>query len=300
MRFNKIYFSLIIPLLFLACENQPVKKAKTTTLTENFKGYWFQGKAEISSYKLEQARYGEIRKGEEILLFVTEDLSASKHQKLDDPKANPGDAVKVLKMNRTKAFTTGIYPYNMMNSVFTPVELGKKEGTLRSSTSSQEWCGHSFTLIDLWKDEFEVQLHSYFIAEGDTQFTLGKTYLEDAIFNRIRINPEMLPQGEIEMIPGSFFQRFKHTDIKAEIAETKLTEKDSLSEYQIFYPELERTLRILFESKHPYRIELISEEYQDGGQMLKTTATRKATIQSDYWNKNSEKDTVLRKKLLLK
>lgn len=55
------------------------------------------------------------------MIFVTEDLSKQKHVKLDDPQANEQDAQKVLKLNLTKKFVTGIYPYPMMLSVFTPV-----------------------------------------------------------------------------------------------------------------------------------------------------------------------------------
>ena len=50
----------------------------------DFKNYWYQGKAEVASYKLEQARYGEMRDGHAVLVFVTEDFSKSKQVKLDN------------------------------------------------------------------------------------------------------------------------------------------------------------------------------------------------------------------------
>ena len=37
-----------------------------------FKDYWYAGKAEITSYKLEQARYSELRDGKAVLVYVTE------------------------------------------------------------------------------------------------------------------------------------------------------------------------------------------------------------------------------------
>lgn len=276
-----------------------LERESSTPSSEEFKNYWYQGKAEISSYELEQARYGQIRKGEQILLFVTEDQSKTQHQKLNNPKAHPEDAVKVMKMNRTKKFTTGIYPYSMMNSVFTPVHISQKENTYRSTTSSQEWCGHTFTLIDRWENELEVQLHSYFISEGDTSFQLKRAYLEDAIYNRIRIAPEKLPTGSINIIPGSFFQRFKHTLIRIEKAEAKLSKGEQFNTYEIIYQNLDREIEITFEKSFPYRIEKVEETYTDGDQELTSIATRKATIVNDYWNRNSLQDTVLRKKLLL-
>jgi len=45
---------------------------------EEFGAYWYQGKAELTSYTLEQARYGEVHPGEAVLVFVTEDFSKSK------------------------------------------------------------------------------------------------------------------------------------------------------------------------------------------------------------------------------
>lgn len=39
---------------------------------QQFKDYWYAGKAEITSYKLEQARYGELRDGKAVLVYVTE------------------------------------------------------------------------------------------------------------------------------------------------------------------------------------------------------------------------------------
>ena len=42
-------------------------------LSSDFKAYWFDGTAEISSYKLIQSRYGDPREGEAVLIYVTED-----------------------------------------------------------------------------------------------------------------------------------------------------------------------------------------------------------------------------------
>ncbi len=38
-------------------------------LSKNFKAYWYAGNAEITSYKLEQARYGELRQGKAVKIF---------------------------------------------------------------------------------------------------------------------------------------------------------------------------------------------------------------------------------------
>ena len=51
---------------------------------EQFKKQWYSGKAELTSYTLQQARYGEMRNGESVLIFVTEDFSKEKLTELSD------------------------------------------------------------------------------------------------------------------------------------------------------------------------------------------------------------------------
>ena len=43
------------------------------TKYDTFNAYWYTGLAEITSYSLEQARYGEIHKGSAVLIFVSEE-----------------------------------------------------------------------------------------------------------------------------------------------------------------------------------------------------------------------------------
>ncbi|MDX5476957.1 MAG: hypothetical protein LPJ98_00760, partial [Cyclobacteriaceae bacterium] len=109
--------------------------------------YWFQGQAEISSFELIQNRYGEERSGEAVLIFVTEDFSRKRHVKLDEPDKAGSDKVSILKMNQTRDFVTGIYPYHMMLSAFTPTK--EKSNGLKFTASSQEWCGQTFTQMNL-------------------------------------------------------------------------------------------------------------------------------------------------------
>ncbi|MEK6223912.1 MAG: hypothetical protein N2A97_03490, partial [Thermodesulfobacteriales bacterium] len=116
---------------FSVVESQELSGSSAVVDSEEFKAYWYDGKAEITSYKLEQARYGELHEGYAVLVFVTEDFSKSKQVKLDNPQNANGDDVKVLKLNRIKKFDTGIYRYSMMDSVFTPIYIGEYPNTLK-------------------------------------------------------------------------------------------------------------------------------------------------------------------------
>ena len=267
--------------------NEKNQFAIMTSISNNqFKDYWYQGKAEITSYDLQQSRYGEIHKGDAVLIFVTEDFSKKKQVKLDYPSKNPKDAVPILKLNATRKFNTGIYPYSTMQSIFTPVNQKENSGSLKISTSSQEWCGHTFMQLNQKGENYQVQSNSYFESEGDTNSKIEKVLLEDEIFNLIRINPEILPKGKIEIIPSTLFTRFNHTEFKTEDATTLLEENNGAMVYSIQYQSMDRKLVINFEKSFPHQI--LSWEETSRGKT--TSATKKKTILLDYWSKNGVAD----------
>ena len=141
-----------------------------------------------------------------MLIFVTEDFLSDKQVKFErGDRTNKVESV--LKLNFTKKFFTGVYPYSMMSSIFTPVD--KNKSTFKVTTSSQEWCGHTFSQLNLKKNQYKGILHSYFMNEGDQEFTLDAALLEDEIWTKIRLNPKDLPTGTIELIPGTMFLRLE-------------------------------------------------------------------------------------------
>ena len=188
-----------------ATDQQPEKKGHTA---EEFKRFWFQGFAEISRFELEQARYGEIHKGDAVLIYVTEEFLIDKQVKSDQGKM-PG-AVSVLKLNFNRKFNTGIYPYSIMSSIFTSVNRQSHPQSLKVTTSIQEWCGHTFTQLNFRENKYHVLLRSYFMDEADQHYFIEPVQLEDDIWTWIRIDPSSLPRGDIRLIPGSQFSRLKH------------------------------------------------------------------------------------------
>ncbi len=289
---------------FSVVESQELSGSLAVVDSEEFKAYWYDGKAEITSYKLEQARYGELHEGYAVLVFVTEDFSKSKQVKLDNPQNANGDDVKVLKLNRIKKFDTGIYRYSLMDSVFTPIYIGEYPNTLKVTSSSQEWCGNTFTQLNLDDNGYEVRSFSYFESQGDTKFNLQQEILEDELWVRIRLAPESLPVGRIKIIPATMASRLTHKELKVEIAEASLVEnsKDSnLMDYKLVYDDSGRAMEITFSKKFPYEILSWEETYKSGFgnnvKTLTTKATKNKMLITDYWNKNKTVDHELRKKL---
>lgn len=312
---KKALLILAIPIFSFNCGNNPAPiSTADSRSTEEFDTYWYAGKAEITTYKLQQARYGEMHEGTAVTVFVTEDFSNSKHVKIDNLQAAGSDAVKVLKLNFTKNFNTGIYPYSMMLSVFKPVDTGKREHLLKLTTSSQEWCGHTFTQVDAGKSNYKARLYSYFESEGDQQVELPLVWMEDEVWTQLRINPAGLPIGKVKMIPGLLQQRLLHTNIQAEEAVTELTKKGQTPawlgsdlqamRYSIQYKNQQRVIDIYFTEKFPFSILGWEESYPDGfGQdkkVLTTRAIRNKVLLSDYWNHHNTIDAGLRDSLGLK
>ncbi len=249
---------LIIPFLIVSSclpysndiPTDPLKKKK-------FEAYWYNNEAEISSYTLSQARYGELHQGTAVLIFVTEHHSPSSGTKPDNVGKND---IPILKLNFTKKFNTGIYPYSMMTSTFLPVSNG--EHSLKISSSSQEWCGHTY--MEMFnRKQFDIQISSYFEGESK-KFKVKKNLLEDDLWTMIRLNPGDLPIGKLNVIPSFFALRLLHKPFKAYLCELSLTSNDDNQTYHIKYPELERSVKINFEKEFPYRI-LSWEETSSSG-----------------------------------
>ncbi|SDE73881.1 hypothetical protein SAMN05421636_10770 [Pricia antarctica] len=279
---------------------QKEKKAESTSkkqLSEAFKTYWYAGEAEITSYKLQQARYGETRDGEAVLIYVTEPFLPEIQVKAD---ASHPDNVPVLKLNATKNYVTGIYPYSIMTSTFYPVH--DNQHAIKVAFSSQEWCGQVYAQLNN-REQFDLMSHSYFEGEADQDLKLDKTILENELWNKIRIDPAGLPTGDFDVIPSLEYIRLSHKEVKAYKASLALTESEGISTYEINYSELERTLKIDFSTDFPYAIQGWTETATSGSgknaKQMTSTATKMKTLKTPYWQQNGNKDLSLRDSLEL-
>jgi hypothetical protein len=296
---NKItLFIFLIGLLNCSNSSNPNQNEslaqEQNVVTSEFNAYWFAGKAELCRYELDQARYGEMRKGNAVLIFVTEPFSRSKQVKLDDSQSNPSDVEQVLKLNFTKKFNTGIYPYSIITSSFLPLNMPKKP--LKVGSSVQEWCGFSFAQLNLKEKDYISKSFSYFESEGDQNTLIGNAFSEDGLWSTIRINPEKLPEGKINILPSLSYLRLAHQPFKSIEATATLSETTfnqlPVQQYTIQYPN--RSLKIFFDKNFPFVIQGWEENYDDFGKTLTTKGTLKKLLLSDYWNKHNNSDDGLR------
>lgn len=298
MRYFRIAFIFIaITSILIMCKS-PENKAPVFTTDTTIANYWNDGKAELNHYELLQERYGEVRKGTADLIFVKEDFVWDKRVKADYNDGTNKNIAPVLKLNATRKFVTGIYPYSIMTSVFSPFSSDDKEMARKVSFSSQEWCGQVYTQLNHAGKQWFVNSHSYFEQEADQQLSLKKILTEDEVFNKIRLTPEGLPSGTTKILPSLTFLRLYHHEIKEYKADFSLSNLDSVQLLTIKYQELDRTVKIKFETAFPNKILGWEEIVIKKGNLLITKATLKNTIKLDYWNHNHLSDSLVRKEYL--
>jgi len=185
------------------------------TPAQDFWRHWGDGKAELNGYALEQPRYGTLRDGKAILVFVTEDFSDSLRVKADPGRHAASDVYPVLKLNAVREFRTGIYDYHVMTSTFLRVAPGWP--VAKVSFSSQEWCGHVWHQIAPRGGKLTGLFHSYFDGEADgaDDLPLPKDgVLEDALPVLLRgWSGEYLKAGEsraVPFLPSLLWARLHH------------------------------------------------------------------------------------------
>ena len=262
--------------------------------------YWYQGKAELNNYDLEQIRYGEIHPGQVTMIFVSEPFLAGRQVKDDngtDPTSTPA-----LKTNQVRRFTTGIYDYSQMTSVFTPALTSEHPHTLKVTTSVQDWCGQTWLQMNYaGADRWSTSLRSYFEKEGDVRESVPADFLEDELFNRIRMGYDHLPQGTFNVVPANGYLVMMHKPLAAAKATLALADYsgdrfagENLKSYSVDFTGLDRRVEIVFDAAAPYVIRGWTETYPSRGKTLTTVATLREQLLEPYWGQNGVADSTKR------
>lgn len=253
----------------------------------SFDTYWYRGLAELTRYRLEQSRYGEVHEGEAVLIFVTEDFLPGPQLK-HEIGPRPPEAISVLKLNAHRQFFTGIYPYTTLTSTFSPAD-----GTpaLKVAASVIEWCGVAYAQLNRRDAAVQAELHSYFQAEGDRALTIEDAPFEDALFAALRRGPNALPTGAMRMVPAMHYLRFAHRELAAYDADVRFEDDASTRTLVVRYPELGRELRVRVARAFPHVIEGWEERDANGPT---TRATRTHAILTDYWAHHGVADAPFR------
>ncbi len=187
--------------------------------------FWGDGNAEVDSYKTTQSRYGELREGYSVLVFVTEEISRTSRIKVESDAIPKDDRIPVLKLNRVLKFPTGIYDYSMLTSTFDAIgaEFGNHPWqAMKISNTTQEWCGSFFGMWRTNNDALYYTRYSYFQSEGDmdnVRYNLpnDEWEYEDNLPILIReLDGAWMKTGDaknVMLMPSFQHQRFTHDSI---------------------------------------------------------------------------------------
>jgi hypothetical protein len=276
--------------------------------SEAFLKYWKSGLAEISSYDITEERYGEMRKAQGVLIFVYEEVNLDTRIKVESDKTPLDRQIPVLKLNNVLKFTTGIYDYSILTSVFAGLSghgIERHFQPQKISFSSQEWCGHVYQQIIPRKSGLVSEMHSYFEAEGDAKSTIpypvGNVYYEDELPILLReLDGEFLEIGstlKLQLVPSLWERRKRHENLAFSPA-TLIKDQDQTFSFQgkptatiKWTLENHGTVTTFhIETEIPHK--LLAWENSRG-----ENATLLKSVRKPYWGKHENKHQTLRKEL---
>lgn len=280
-------------------QNHPtLPDAPQQTASSAFWKYWGDGKAELSGYKGMTSRYGRLIPAQTVLIFVTEPL----HRKtlIKDDSASGSNKISTLKLNHVLKFRTGLYPYSVMTSTFSPVDTWRQRAfdPVKISFTAQEWCGHVFQGVWPGAGYFESQTMSYFASEGERKEkvkTTSDTLYEDALFIQLRsLDQSLFAKGHWkgQLVPSIWHHRKSHTPMRPLEATLQRTtiqkDKKKLHRWTLKTQQFTRTVDMTIEYPHT----IVGWSHSNG-----ETFTLQKSTRLPYWNLSKAGDERFLKQL---
>lgn len=274
--------------------------ASSPASAQSWETLWNDGRAELDGYSLVMPRYGELRRGTVVLIFVKEDLSNGARVKADPGRHPPEDVFPVMKLNVAKDFQTGIYDYNLMTSVFTQLvpHSGRRAGSpAKIVFSAQEWCGAMFEELLFEAKEVRQHRFSYFDGEGDESKTMARpegSVTVDELPILVRGLPvDLLRPGEsreLAILPSLERARLLHRPLdwsKGKLSRgsgtTKLETQAGGFEVETWTADLGNGDRYTYDVERAAPRRLIRWQGPDG-----EVATLTGSARLEYWKLNRE------------
>jgi hypothetical protein len=292
--------------LALSCSpgSEPASPARPSD--GEFETHWYDGLAEVNGYHWSGSRYGELRTGESVAIFVTETIGAEDHVKIDRPEEHRGPSLTVLKLNLVRDFQTGLYDYDTMTSVFVSVN---DMAPVKQSFCSMEWCGQVYEELNAHRSSLTLDVRSYFQGESvSTNLPVRPAgILGDHLLVWIRgLRGEVLAPGETRTFPylaDGFERRLRHAE--ARWGELEITRVKGTGPVQVAAGTFEartftlrssdgRTGAIRLEEAYPHRI--LGWSWERGGEVL-DAGELTGSERMKYWELHAEGQESLRARL---
>lgn len=183
--------------------------AAPPTIDSAFWRLWGDGRAEISTYDVQVPRYGDMRQGVAVAIFVTETFLSDANVKSNRHTCCAPNELPVMKLNLVTDFPAGIYDYNLMTTAFVALAPHRHltvGSPVKITFSAQEWCGQVYQQAIFHPDRTAVVSHSYFQGEADEAFTLPRPddgLSEDTLLLWARgfAGPSLSPGEKADQVP---------------------------------------------------------------------------------------------------
>ena len=182
---------------------------------------WDDGLSEMCYYDATDTVYGTKRHYTRVHLFNRQWMDPATGVKTEPD--SPG-AVPAFKLLIAEQIPTDNYNYRYLTTVF----LRRSDLTpLKMTSSSQEWCGHTFKHLRWTDDRLDVQSFSYFPDEGDrtyqrvadavpfeSLFVLARNVVSTGRTRRLQLLPSMRSNRQVvpdaaaaTLVPDSMTKR---------------------------------------------------------------------------------------------
>ena len=215
---------------------------------KTFIDYWKNNKIEITKFDLKE---DSISVGEGFLSFSISYVKG----------VNKTDSIQVLHSDFTGKIRKENYDYSAITSAYLPLNLTIRPHAMKVMNSVQESMNNSFLALSQIPKSYEIESKNTFKEKIKEHIIVERKNLEDELWAKIRMNPNDLPTGDVEMIPSfAYWQSVRKLpniyEAKAELQNyvgTEFTGK-KLRMYTLDYPDLKRNLSIVFEEEFPFEI----------------------------------------------
>lgn len=290
--------------------------AASPSPSPEFLRYWKSGLAELSSYAVTTARYGEPRTGEGVLVFVYEEIDDKTRIKVESDAVPAERRVPVLKLNNVLKFNTGVYDYSVMTSVFSGLAgpgVSRPFEPRKISFSSQEWCGNVYHQVVPRPQGLVSTIHSYFESEGDAESVLpypaaqgkpgaaGRLFYEDELPILVReLDGEFLAPGAsrtLHLLPSLWERRKRHAPLAVKEATLSKGKPESFRTRAGAKAAIRWTLAwgghamsFWVEADPPRKLLAWEDGKGEKGELI-------ASLRKTYWELNRNQDLPLRKEL---
>lgn len=272
-----ITLALLLVLVAGCGKKKVVSKKSARKLPEWFAGYWSTSLTEVSTYELQQARFGNVYEGEAYLSFSQVVYSRARQIAAVNIDTLNKDQMKTLQLVGSRSYKCGNQWHALSQMVVMPQIFRDGPYALKIAASVNDLNGISYAQLNLDANKYLLQVRNPDNREGDQNRVVQLTMTEDQIWCMMRIYPDSLPTGGAFMLPGLLSTRLRNEMMqplavklslhKAELGELPpaLQTRGLLKVYTIDYPVNGRTLQIYFNAAPPHLIEGWKDSYQDSG-----------------------------------